>query len=411
MPTLSRPRAAIAFILVTVLLDMLAMSIVIPVLPRLVLSFEGNDAASAARVLGVFGTAFNLMQFLFAPLIGALSDRVGRRPVILLSNFGLGLDYVLMALAPGISLLFLGRLISRLTAATMSTASAYIADTTPPERRAGAFGLISVAFGIGFVLGPALGGLLGGLDPRLPFWVAAGLSLGNGCYGLVVLPESLPRDRRAPLSWRRANPLASFALLARLPQLRGIGAVQFLFFLAQHSLLSVFVIASAYRYHWPAAMNGLALAAYGTCAAVVGGVLVRRVVRRLGERRTVFVGLACAAIGYLGFAAADQPGLAWAALPVLSLMGLVGPAAQGLSTRLVASNEQGRLQGANSTVMSLAGLAGPSLFSSVFALALPALPGAPFYLAAAITLGALMVALGALRRIATKPAAVATGSA
>ncbi len=395
-------RAAISFVLVTVLLDMLAMSIIIPVLPRLVLQFSLNDTAAAAGVLGVFGTAFNLMQFLFSPLIGALSDRLGRRPVILMSNFGLGLDYVLMALAPGIALLFVGRLISGITAASHSTAGAYIADVSPPERRAAGFGLISVAFGVGFVLGPALGGLLGGFDPRLPFWVAAGLSLVNGVYGLFVLPESLPRARRSKLAWRRVNPLASFVLLARQRRLLGIGAVLFLFALAQQSLLSVFVLHGTYRYHWPASTVGLALAGFGVCAAVTGGLLVRPAVRWFGERRTMLVGLACAALGFIAFAAADDPLLAWLGLPVLSLMGLVGPAARAIMTQLVPPTEQGRLQGANSSIMSVAGLAGPGLFTAVFAVAVGNnaawhLPGAPYYLAAAIMAAALLTTLFAVR--------------
>ena len=210
-------RGAIAFILVTVMLDMLAMAIVIPVLPVLVLGFLGDNTARAAQVLGVFGTAWALMQFVFSPVQGALSDRFGRRPVILLSNFGLGLDYVLMALAPGIGLLFVGRMISGITAASMSTAGAYIADVSPPEKRAAGFGLMSVAFGVGFILGPALGGLLGQVDPRLPFWVAGGLSLTNAAYGFLILPESLPPERRAAFSWRRANPVGALRLLRAHP--------------------------------------------------------------------------------------------------------------------------------------------------------------------------------------------------
>ena len=389
--------------MVTVFLDMLAMSVIIPVLPRLVLQFSGGDAAAAAGVLGIFGTAFNLMQFVFSPIIGALSDRFGRRPVILLSNFGLGLDYLLMALAPGLTLLFVGRLISGITAASVSTAGAYIVDVSPPERRAADFGLMSVAFGVGFVLGPALGGLLGGFDPRLPFWVAAGLSLLNGLYGLLVLPESLPRERRAPFAWRRANPVATLYLLARQRQLFGIATVQFLFALAQQSLLAVFVLHGTYRYHWPASTVGLALAGFGLCAALVGGFVVRPVVRRLGERRTMLLGLAGAAIGFISFGAADQPLLAWIGLPVLSLMGLVGPAAQAIMTRLVPPTEQGRLQGANSSIMSMAGLVGPALFTTVFAAAVRNdaawhLPGAPYFLAAAIMTAAWGVTFVVIRK-------------
>jgi MFS transporter, DHA1 family, tetracycline resistance protein len=409
VPPPARSRAAIAFVMVTVFLDMLAMSIVIPVLPRLVLQFNAGDTALAAGVLGVFGTAFNLMQFLVAPVVGALSDRMGRRPIILLSNFGLGLDYVLMAVAPGLTLLFVGRLISGITAATFSTAAAYIADVSPPEQRAAGFGLINLAFGAGFVLGPALGGLLGGFDPRLPFWVAASLSLLNGMYGLVVLPESLPRERRTPFAWRRANPIASLNLLRRQRQLFGLAAVSFLFFLGQQSLQAVFVLYTSYRYHWTSSTVGLALAAFGLCAAVVGGVLVRPVVKLLGERRTMLLGLACACVGFAGFGLAAQPWLAWASVPVLSLMGLMGPASQALMTKLVPPTEQGRLQGAISSIMSLAGLVGPVLFTSILAAAVSAdsawrEPGAPYIAAAAILAAALALTVRVTRKEAVTAA-------
>src|SRR6201996_2518124 len=219
----SAPRgAAVAFIFVTILLDMMALGVVIPVLPKLIESFVDNDTASAARIFGLFGTAWALMQFLFSPIIGGLSDRYGRRPVVLLSNFGLSADYVLMALAPSLSWLFLGRLISGVTSASISTSFAYIADVTPPEQRAAYFGKIGVAFGAGFILGPALGGLLGGMSPRLPFWVAAGLSLANALYGLLILPESLPPERRAPFRWKSANPIGALRLLGSDRVLAGL---------------------------------------------------------------------------------------------------------------------------------------------------------------------------------------------
>jgi DHA1 family tetracycline resistance protein-like MFS transporter len=214
--------AAVAFIFVTILLDMVALGVVIPVLPKLIESFVDNDTASAARIFGLFGTAWALMQFLFSPILGGLSDRFGRRPVVLLSNFGLSADYVLMALAPSLAWLFVGRLISGITSASISTAFAYIADVTPAEKRAAYFGKIGVAFGAGFILGPALGGLLGGLSPQLPFWAAAGLSLANGLYGLFILPESLPLDRRAPFRWKSANPVGMLTLLRSSRILAGL---------------------------------------------------------------------------------------------------------------------------------------------------------------------------------------------
>jgi MFS transporter, DHA1 family, tetracycline resistance protein len=262
-----------------------------------------------------------------------------------------------------------------------------------------------VAFGVGFVLGPAVGGLLGGYDPRLPFWVAAGMSLLNGVYGLFVLPESLPRERRAAFNWRRANPLGALNLLRRERQLAGIAVVNFLFFLAHQSLQSVFVLYGTYRYGWDARTVGLTLAAVGVCSAFVGGVLVRRLVPRLGERRSLVLGLLFGCAGFLLFGLAPTGALFWAGLPVLALMGLVGPSAQAIMTKLVSPSEQGQLQGAGASVTSLAGLAGPGVFTSVFAFAVRAdgpahQPGAPYFLAAVIMLVAAGLAVQVTRRVA-----------
>src|SRR2546430_5337586 len=218
-PAMKARKAALVFILITVTLDMVAVGIIIPVLPTLILYFLGGSAPRAATWLGIFATVFALMQFLFAPVLGVVSDRIGRRPVILLSNLGLGLDYLVMAMAPTLGWLFLGRIISGITAASITTAMAYIADVVLPQKRAGAFGLIGAAFGLGFIVGPALGGLLGGIDPRLPFWVAGGVSLLNATYGFLVLPESLTVKRRKAFSLRRANPVGSLVLLRSHPEL------------------------------------------------------------------------------------------------------------------------------------------------------------------------------------------------
>lgn len=390
-------RAAIAFVLVTVMLDMLAMSIIMPVLPRLVLDFNGNDAAATAHWLGVFGTAWALMQFVFSPVQGALSDRFGRRPVILLSNIGLGLDYVLMAVAPSLWVLLIGRILSGITAASISTSFAYMTDATPPERRASAFGLINVAFGLGFILGPAIGGLLGDLGPRLPFWLAAGLSLANAAYGAFVLPESLPPERRAPFRWRHANPMGALRLLASTPPLLGLSASQFLVAVAHASLPGLFVLYATYRFGWTQGQIGLAFAAVGACSAVVGGVLVRPVVRRFGERRALLAGLACGALGLVWLALAPTGTVLLAGIPVLELMSLAGPAGQALMTREVAADEQGALQGAASSLASIGSLVAPGLFTTVFAAAIAPgaaihLPGAPYLLAAALMGAGLIIA-------------------
>jgi DHA1 family tetracycline resistance protein-like MFS transporter len=394
-------RAAAAFIFVTILLDMLAIGIVIPILPKLVESFAANDTAQAARIFGLFGTAWALMQFIFSPVAGALSDRFGRRPVVLISNFGLAADYVLMALAPSLSWLFVGRVISGITSASISTAFAYIADLTPPDKRAAVFGRIGAAFGAGFILGPALGGLLGNIEPRLPFWVAAGLSFANALYGLLILPESLSPERRSPFRWRSANPLGALNLLRADSVLAGLSWSNFIAQVAHVVLPSTFVLYATYRYGWDTRTVGLTLALVGICSMVVQGAGIGPIVRRVGERRTLLIGLSFGAIGFLIFGLAPTGPLFWLGIPVMSLWGLAGAATQALMTRLVTPEQQGRLQGATASVQSLAQLAGPFLFTLTFAYFIspgaPAkLPGAPFLLACLLLLLALAIAVRTL---------------
>src|SRR5580692_3293631 len=359
--------AAVAFIFVTILLDMFALGLILPILPKLVESFVDNDTAQAARIFGLFGTAWALMQFVFSPLLGSLSDRFGRRPVVLLSNFGLGLDYVLMALAPSLSWLFVGRVISGITSASVSTAFAYIADVTPPEQRATMFGKIGVAFGAGFILGPAVGGLLGGMDPRLPFWVAAGLSFANTLYGLLILPESLPPERRSPFRWKSANPIGALHLLRSNRVLAGLSFANFLAQVAHVVLPSTFVLYASYRYGWDATTVGLTLALVGVCSMVVQGLAIGPIVKRLGERRALLLGLSSGAAGFLIYGAAPTGPLVWLGIPVMALWGVAGAAIQALMTQLVAPDQQGQLQGATTSVQSLSQLLGPFLFNLTFA--------------------------------------------
>jgi DHA1 family tetracycline resistance protein-like MFS transporter len=401
-------RAAVTFIFVTVILDVLALGIILPVLPKLVEDFLHGDTARAAEVFGVFGTVWALMQFVCSPLLGSISDRFGRRPVILLSNFGLGFDYILMAVAPTISWLFVGRVISGITGASFSTAGAYIADVTPPERRAAGFGMVGAAWGLGFVLGPAVGGVLGQLSPRLPFWVAAALTLVNAMYGLFILPESLPRDQRKPFSWKRANPVGSLRLLRSHAELLGLAGVGFLYYLAHQVLQSVFVLYAGFRYQWNERTVGLTLAVVGLCSAIVQGGLVRRVVPRIGERRALLIGLACGVAGMAVFGLAATGPAFLVGVPVLAIQGFYGPSAQGLMTRRVGASSQGELQGANTSLMGVAGLIGPGLFTMIFARAIAPdapwqLPGAPFLVASALLLGAVVLAW----RV-TRPAGTAT---
>ncbi len=389
-------RPAIIFIFITVVLDVLALGIVIPVLPLLVEEFLGGDTSRAATMFGLFGTAWALMQFVFAPILGALSDRWGRRPVILMSCAGLGLDYVLMALAPSLTWLFVGRVISGITAASFSTAGAYIADVTPVEKRAAGFGMIGAAFGLGFVLGPAMGGILGAVDPRLPFWAAAALALANAAYGYFVLPESLPPDARKSFSWARVNPLGSLRLLRSHKELFGIATVTVFYHLAHHVLPSVFVLYGAYRYGWDARATGLTLAVVGVVSVIVQGGLVRPLVARFGERAMLLTGLACGAVGFVVYGLAETGSVFWLGIPVFGLMGLYGPSAQGLMTRHVQPSEQGQLQGINSSFMGLTGIIGPGLFTLTFAAFIGPyaswhLPGAPFLLAAVLMVVAFAI--------------------
>ena len=408
MPRAARGRvAALNFIFVTVLLDMLALGIIVPVLPRLVVDFLHGDAARAAEVIGLFATVWALMQLLFSPLLGLLSDRFGRRPVILLSNLGLGLDYVVMALAPTVRWLFVGRVLSGITSASITAATAYISDVTPVEKRARAFGLIGAAFGVGFVLGPAVGGWLGAKNPRLPFWFAAAFSLLNALYGLLVLPESLPRERRQPrLRWQDANPVGALALLRSHPELLGLATVNFLGYVAHEVYATVFVLYATYRYGWGGGSIGSALALVGVSSMLVSAAIVGPVVARRGECGTLFAGLLLGALGFAIFGAARQDWLFLVAIPINCLWGLAGPPSQSMMTQRVSPSEQGELQGALGSVRSIAMLVGPGIFAVTFAAFISPeravkVPGAPWYLAGALLILAAVVARVVLPRSAS----------
>ncbi|WP_158794326.1 TCR/Tet family MFS transporter [Granulicella sp. L60] len=396
-------RAAAAFIFFTVTLDMLALGMIAPVLPRLIEGFLHGDTSSAARMLGIFGTIFAAMQFFLSPVLGSLSDRFGRRPVVLLSNFGMGLDYILMAWAPVLGWLFVGRVISGLTASSIPTAMAYMADVTPSERRAAAFGMLNAAFGIGFVLGPAMGGLLGNVNPRLPFLVAGALSLINGLYGLFVLPESLSKENRSPFSWKRANPVGSLNLLNNSSML-DIAALLLLGYIAQQSLMNVYVIYADYRFHWTDRTVGFSLAAIGICTAIYGVLFIKPIIAKIGERGAMSFGLIGGAIGYTMFGLSKTGVLFWLGIPLLNLMSFTWPAAQSILSRKTGPSEQGQLQGAINSLRGIAGLIGPAFFTYIFSRsigpdAIVHLPGTPFFVSAAMLLIGLILA----QRTASQP--------
>lgn len=403
MPT--QRHAALSFIFVTILLDMVALGIIVPVLPRLIEEFRHGDVASASEFIGLFTTAWALMQFFFAPILGMLSDRYGRRPVVLLSNFGVAFDYAIMALAPTVWWLFLGRLLSGVTTSSIPTATAYIADITPPDKRSRAFGLLGAAFGVGFVLGPAIGGWLGNINPRLPFWVAGAFSLINAFYGLLVLPESLPVERRQPnLRWKNANPVGALRLLSSHRELLGLAVVNFLGYLAHEVYATVFVLYAIYRYGWNERTIGISLAVVGIAQMFNSAVLVGPFVKRLGDRNSLFIGLFFASLGFALFGWAAVGWMFLIAIPINALWSLASPPAQSLMTQHVSPSEQGELQGALGSLRGVAMVIGPGMFSGLFAFFIAPghrLPGAPWYLAAFLVFSALVVAAAVVPRSAT----------
>src|SRR6266446_5614368 len=408
-PAPSVGRAAFTFILIMVALDFLAFGIIVPVLPDLIRSFEGGDFARASAITGYFGFAWNAMQFIFSPLLGAWSDRFGRRPVILISCFGLSIDYIFMALAPSLTWLFVGRLISGVSASNVSTAFAYITDVTPPEERPKKFGLISAAFGLGFVIGPAVGGYLGNINLRFPFWAAATLSLANAVYGFFILPESLPPERRAKSAWHMANPLGALSLLRSHPELAGLSVVVSLYYLAHNSLPSMWALYTEYRYAWSRRDVGFSLALVGVCATLVSGVLVGPIVKRFGERRSLLSGLLFGFLGFAGFAFAVHGWVILSVIPFIALWGIAAPAIQSLMSRRVDPSSQGKLQGAINSLRAVTGMAGPPLFTQIFAIAISPkyaihLPGAPYFLAALLLMSSLLLAVYVTRARAASPA-------
>jgi MFS transporter, DHA1 family, tetracycline resistance protein len=390
--------AAITFILIMVAFDMLAFGIIAPVLPDLIRQFEGGDFARASSVTGYFGFAWATMQFIFSPMLGAWSDRFGRRPVILISCFGLSIDYVFMAVAPSLRWLLVGRIVSGITTSNISTAFAYVTDVTKPEERAKPFGLISAAFGLGFVIGPAVGGWLGNMNLRFPFWAAAALSLANALYGYFVLPESLPPERRANSAWHMANPLGSLRLLSANRELGGLAVVTTLYYLAHNSLPSMWALYTEYRYAWSRRDVGLSLAVVGVCAALVSGGMVGPFVKRFGERRSLLSGLLFGTMGFAGFALAAHGWVILAVIPFIALWGIAAPAMQSLMARHVDPSSQGKLQGAINSLRAITGMAGPVLFTQIFTIAISPrysiyLPGAPYYLAAVLLGASLLLAV------------------
>ena len=398
------------FILITLFIDILGIGIIVPILPDLVKELLGrDDAPQAAVYYGVIISTYATMQFLCAPVLGALSDRHGRRPVILVSLFGLGTDYLIQGWAPSIGWLFVGRIIAGIMGASITTANAYIADVSTPQTRARNYGYVGAAFGLGFIFGPVLGGLLGGISLRLPFFVSASLALVNWLYGFFVLPESLALEHRSTVSWRKMNPLASLRRLGVYPIVAGL-AVAFLFAsMAQRGLENVWVLHTGFRYGWDTLTNGLTLGLVGVMAVLVQGLLIKPIVARIGERRTITLGLTASMLAFLAYGLASQGWMVPIIIVFGALAGVALPAIQGLVAGKVVPSEQGKIQGAFTSLTSLTAIFSPliftaGLFSFFTSAAAPIiLPGAPFFLGSLLFLVSLVLLVRLFRRLPATP--------
>ncbi|KPE52380.1 TCR/Tet family MFS transporter [Chryseobacterium indologenes] len=362
----SKKKAAIGFIFITLLIDITGWGIIIPVVPKLIEELIHANISEAAKYSGWLGFAYAFTQFVFSPIVGNLSDKYGRRPVILISLFGFAVDYIFLALAPTIWWLFVGRIIAGITGASITTASAYIADVSTDEDRAKNFGLIGAAFGLGFIIGPVLGGFLGHYGARVPFYAAAVLCLLNFLYGYFILPESLDKDKRREFDWKRANPIGSFKFLRKHPELSGLTVALILIYIAGHAVQSNWNFFTMFQFKWDTRMVGISLGVVGLLVGLVQGLLIRWTTPRLGEQKSIYYGLILYAIGMFLFAFATQGWMMFVILVPYCLGGICGPALQSMISKSVSSQEQGELQGALTSLMSATSIVGPLLMTSLF---------------------------------------------
>lgn len=397
-------RNALLFIFITLLVDVIGLGIILPVLPELIRQIHGGDISDASRIGGWLTFAYAGMQFLFSPVIGGLSDRFGRRPVLLASLIGFGLDYILMGFAPTIGWLFVGRLIAGMTGASFTTAGAYIADVSPPEKRAQNYGLLGAAFGVGFIIGPVIGGLLGHYGPRVPFFAAAAFALLNAGYGYFFLPESLSPENRRPFDWKRANPVGSLKHLAKYPIVLELVVAFVFIFIAGHANQSTWTYYTIEKFKWTSAQVGYSLGFVGLMVAIVQGGLIRIVIPKLGQKRSVYFGLSFYSLTFALFSLANQGWMMYAIMVPSALGGFAGPALQGIMTAQVPPNEQGELQGALTSLISLTSIFGPLLMTGLFSYfskpgAPVYFPGAPFMAASVLTAISLFFAVKTLRKL------------
>lgn len=396
-------KNAMLFIFITMLIDCTGLGIIIPVMPKLIEELTGGGVGEAATYFGWLSVAYAVMQFLFASVLGGLSDRFGRRPVLLLSLLGLGIDYIFLAVAPSIFWLFIGRMIAGISGASFTTASAYIADVSEPEKRAQNFGMIGVAFGVGFILGPLIGGIFGSFGTRVPFLIAAGFSLLNALYGYFVLPESLAIENRRSFNWKRANPVGMLVNLKRYRHLYGLILIIFLVNIAGHAAQSTWTFITKLKFNWNEAMIGYSLAFVGLSIGLVQGGLIRIVIPKIGEIKSIYLGFSFYLLGFILFAFANQGWMMFAFMIPYALGGLAMPAVQGMISNHVPDNEQGEIQGVLTSLMSLTAIVGPLLMTSLFyyftqSTAPVYFPGAPFMMGAVIIVICLAIAIKAVRK-------------
>jgi DHA1 family tetracycline resistance protein-like MFS transporter len=405
MDALTQPKkkAALSFIFITLLLDVIGLAIIIPVFPKLIEKLIHGNISDASKISGLLFVAYSAMQFLFSPLVGNLSDKYGRRPVLLFSLLGFGIDYLFLAFAPTIGWLFVGRIIAGITGASFTTASAYIADVSEPEKRAQNFGMIGVAFGLGFIIGPVIGGILGKYDTHYPFYAAAALALLNTAYGFFILPESLDKEHRRNFDWKRANPMGSLLQLKKYPAVIGLATCLFIVYFAGHAVQSVWTYYTMEKFKWSEDVVGYSLGFIGLTIAIVQGGLIRVAIPKLGQNRSIWIGLVLYAIGMLLFGLANQSWMMFAFMVPYALGGICGPALQGVMTNEVPKNEQGELQGGLTSLMSLSSIFGPWFMTYVFyyftnSKAPVRLPGAPYFIASALMLIAALLAVRSFKK-------------
>lgn len=400
---MNQKKSTLGFIFVTILIDCIGFGIIIPVLPNLIRELSGKPLAEASEIGGLLLVAYAIAQFIFSPIVGGLSDKYGRRPILLISLFGLGVDYIFLSFAPTMVWLFVGRIIAGITGASFTTAMAYIADISTPEKKAQNFGMVGVAFGIGFIIGPMIGGLFSNMGIRIPFMISAGLALLNWLYGYFILPESLAKEKRRDFSWKRANPIGSMISVSKYPAIIGLVLALLLLYIASHSVQSNWGFYVIEKFNWDSSMIGISLSIVGVAVAIVQGGLIRVIIPKIGNKKAIITGLILYVIGFTCFAFAPNGLTMMIFILPYCLAGIGGPAMQTIISNQVPDNAQGEIQGIVTSMQSAGAILGPFAMAYIFAHFIDKsnsiyFPGAPFIFSALLTLIALFIAISALRK-------------